>query len=226
MVIDLGYGLSHFMPILHGYPIPFAYLWSDIAGKDLTEYMNKLLHSLGKYFSETNERNIIDKIKEKACYVSLDFEEELKSFDPFDYELPDGTYAILKNERIWCPEGLFRPIFIGKEGDGISQTCYDSIERCKNNCQVDVRKDLCNNIILSGGTSMFNGLPERLRKEMKGIVPEFLKEEVKVIASPDRKFAVWIGGSILSSISTFESKWITKTEYEESGPAIVHRKCN
>ena len=73
---------------------------------------------------------------------------------------------------------------------------------------------------------MFNGLPERLRKEMKGIVPEFLKEEVKVIASPDRKFAVWIGGSILSSISTFESKWITKTEYEESGPAIVHRKCN
>ena len=90
----------------------------------------------------------------------------------------------------------------------------------------DVRKDLCNNIILGGGTSMFNGLAERLTKEVKAIVPDFLKEEVHVIASPERKFATWIGGSILSSISTFESKWITKTEYEESGPAIVHRKCN
>ena len=72
---------------------------------------------------------------------------------------------------------------------------------------------------------MYNGLPERLTKEIKALAPESMKEEVKVIASPERKFAVWIGGSILSSISTFESMWITKTEYEESGAIIVHRKC-
>ena len=107
------------------------------------------------------------------------------------------------------------------EGNGIGQTCYDSIQKC----DIDVRKDLYNCVVLSGGSSMYNGLPERLSKEIKALAPESMKEEVKVIASPERKFAVWIGGSILSSISTFESMWITKTEYEESGVTIVHRKC-
>ena len=72
---------------------------------------------------------------------------------------------------------------------------------------------------------MFNGLPERLTKEIKCLAPESMKEEVKVIASPERRFASWIGGSILSSISTFEDMWITKYEYEESGVNIVHKKC-
>ena len=72
---------------------------------------------------------------------------------------------------------------------------------------------------------MYNGLPERLTKEMKALAPESMKEEIKVIASPERKFAVWIGGSILSTVSTFESQWITKTKYEESGITIVNRKC-
>ena len=72
---------------------------------------------------------------------------------------------------------------------------------------------------------MFEGLPERLEKEIKALAPKSMKEEVKVIASPERKFATWIGGSILSCISTFESCWITKTEYEENGASVVHRKC-
>ena len=108
-----------------------------------------------------------------------------------------------------------------KEGNGISQTCCDSIQKCKE----DIRKVLYNCIVLSGGTSMFNGLPERLTKDVKAFVPDDLKEEVNVIASNERKYAVWIGGSILSSISTFKPMWITKKEYEESGPAIVLKKC-
>ena len=110
---------------------------------------------------------------------------------------------------------------VGKEVNGISQTCYDSIQKC----DIDIKKDLYNCIILSGGTTMFNGLPERLTKDMKALAPYSMEQEIKVIASPERKFAVWIGGSILSSISTFESKWITKTEYEENGATIVRRKC-
>ena len=221
MTIDLGYSLSHFMPI-DGFPIKNAYIWSDFAGKELTEYMKSLLQSLGYYLSKASEREIPVNIKEKSCFVALDFDEELGSVEPFDYELPDGTHVIIKDERIRCPEALFRPSMIGKEGNGISQTCCDSIQKCKEN----IRKDLYNCIILSGGTSMFNGLPERLTKDVKALAPESMKEEVKVIASPERKFAVWIGGSILSSISTFESEWITKEEYEESGSTIVHKKCD
>ena len=87
--------------------------------------MNSLLQSLGKYFSETSAREIPDNVKEKSCFSALDYEEELKSVEPFDYEFPDGTHVIIKDERIRCPEALFRPNVIGKEGNGISQTCCD-----------------------------------------------------------------------------------------------------
>ena len=221
IVADSGDGVTHFVPIFDGYSLPHAVIRLDLAGRDLTEFMMKLLTETGQRFSTTAEKEIVKAIKEKSCYVALDFEEELKSVEPFDYELPDGTHVIVKDQRIRCPEALFKPSMVGKEGNGIGQTCYDSIQKC----DIDVRKDLYNCVVLSGGTSMYNGLPERLTKEIKALAPESMKEEVKVIASPERKFAVWIGGSILSSISTFESMWITKTEYEESGATIVHRKC-
>ena len=90
-------------------------------------------------------------------------------------------------------------------------------------CDVDIRKDLYANIVFSGGTTMFAGFADRLSKELNGMAPATMK--VKVVAPPERKYSVWIGGSILSSLSTFQSMWISKAEYDESGPAIVHRKC-
>lgn len=90
-------------------------------------------------------------------------------------------------------------------------------------CDIDVRKDLYGNIVMSGGTTMFPGIPERLSKEVTALAPSTMK--IKVVAPPERKFSVWIGGSILSSLSTFQAMWITRAEYDESGPSIVHRKC-
>ena len=221
IVADSGEGVTYFDPIFDGYSLPHAVIRLDLAGRDLTEYMIKLLNETGLRFSTSAEKEIVKSIKEKACYVALDFQEELKSVEPFEYELPDGTYVMVKDQRIRCPEALFKPALAGKDGIGFDQACYDSIQRC----DIDIRKDLYNCIVLSGGTSMFNGFPERLTKEIKSLAPESMKEEIKVIASPERKFSVWIGGSILSIISTFESNWITKTEYEEYGAIIVHRKC-
>ena len=126
-----------------------------------------------------------------------------------------------KDQRFRVPEILFHPENCGKEAGGIDQKCYDSI----NKSDIDVRKDLYQCIVLSGGTTMFSGLPERLTKDVKALAPESMKNNVKVIAVPERKYSVWIGGSILSSISTFGSMWITKDEYQESGTSIVHRKC-
>ncbi|KAH9260562.1 actin-2 [Batrachochytrium salamandrivorans] len=90
-------------------------------------------------------------------------------------------------------------------------------------CDVDIRKDLYANIVLSGGSTMYEGIAERLNKEMVALVPNTMK--VKVVAPPERKYSVWIGGSILASLSTFQQMWISKQEYDESGPGIVHRKC-
>ena len=90
-------------------------------------------------------------------------------------------------------------------------------------CDVDLRKDLYANVVLSGGTTMFLGIGERMTKELTALAPSTMK--IKVVAPPERKYSVWIGGSILSSLSTFQQMWISKGEYDESGPTIVHRKC-
>ena len=222
IVVDLGEGICQFCPIFDGYPSPTHIIIQKLGGKDLTEYMIKNLQGQGHSFYTSAKKEIAKKIKEKACYVALDYEYELKSIEPFVYEMPDGEHIFLKDLRIRCPEILFKPEMIGIEIGiyNIGETCYNSIQKC----DIDKRKDLYNCIILSGGTSMFNGLPERLTKEIKALAPGHMDEEVKVIVSPERKYAAWIGGAILSNISTFES-WITKTEYEESGACIVHRKC-
>ena len=90
-------------------------------------------------------------------------------------------------------------------------------------CDIDIRKDLYANVVLSGGTTMFQGIGERMTKELTALAPSTMK--IKVVAPPERKYSVWIGGSILSSLSTFQQMWISKGEYDESGPTIVHRKC-
>ena len=108
---------------------------------------------------------------------------------------------------------------IGLEQEGIHKLTFKSIMKC----DVDIRKDLYNNIVLSGGSTMFKGIDERIQGEIKQLAPESMN--IKIIAPPERKYSVWIGGSILSSLSTFEEMWITKNEYDEAGPSIVHRKC-
>jgi len=73
------------------------------------------------------------------------------------------------------------------------------------------------------GTTFLSGFIDRMQKEMEALVPSGKK--IRIVAPPERKFAVWIGGSILSSLSTFQRMWISKQDYDESGPSIVHRKC-
>ncbi len=70
---------------------------------------------------------------------------------------------------------------------------------------------------------MLPGMADRMQKEITALAPSAMK--VRIVAPPERKYAVWIGGSILSSLSTFQTMWISKEEYDEEGPSIVHRKC-
>ena len=163
-------------------------------------------------------------MKEKLCYVALDFDNELKACETScdlakTYELPDGNLVTLHSERFRCGEVLFQPSFLGKEAMGIHDTTFQSIMKC----DVDVRRDLFANLVLSGGSTMLPGIGERMTKELSALAPSTVR--IKVVAPPERKYSVWIGGSILSSLSTFQQMWISKAEYDESGPTIVHRKC-
>jgi len=227
-VIDSGDGVTHTVPVFEGFSIPHAVKKNYIAGRAITNHMVNLLTADGiqAQGAESAWRQIVGKMKETLCFVSQNFNEDKEKSaqsneNAKQFELPDGQIVTVNTPRFCAPEALFDPTLI-KEGDeayGMHKMCYETIKEC----DVDIRKDLYSNIILSGGSTMYEGLPDRISKEVDALCPQ--SGCVKVIASADRYYSVWTGGSTLSSLSTFDSQWITKEEYEENGAEIVHRKC-
>ena len=222
IALDVGEGVASVVPICEGTILPHAMMRLHLSGTDLTDYLLRLMTERGYYLESPSEQELVSDIKQQLCYVAVDFEEEMKKNVPDiekTYVLPDGRNIVLGNERFRCPEAFFQPSLVGQMYGGLPETISNSIQKC----DMVIRRELYNNVVVSGGSSLFNGFVERLEKELLTISPPNV--ELDVVAPPERKYSVWVGGSILSSLSSFDNMWITKREYEEQGAAVVHKKC-
>ena len=229
-VLDSGDGITHSVPIYEGHVISHAVSPVCLAGRDLTEHLKFILTERGYWLDTAAENEVLYDIKERYSYVAFDFEKEqqiAKSSPDTKYEFPDGQLITIGDECFRCPEALFQPSFICKEHCspdiptvGIHETCYNSIVKCDQ----DIQKELGSNLVLSGGNTLFPGFAEHFSREMRALAQSALRKS-NIIAPPDRKQSAWMGGSILASLSTFEQMSISKEEYEECGPPVIHYEC-
>ncbi|KAM9993370.1 hypothetical protein ACTFIZ_011330 [Dictyostelium cf. discoideum] len=235
IVLDSGNNITYTVPIYEGYSIPNSINQLKIAGNSITEYLMKLLNeNRGYNFTTSSEKEIVKDIKEKFGFISSNYFNELYSTTTTttttttnheiekSYQLPDGQTISIGKERFICAEILFEPSLANIESHGIHQLLYNSII----NCDIEIRRGLYNNIILSGGTTMLASFKNRLENELINLSPPSMK--IKVIennTNENNSHLAWIGGSIFSSLSTFEQQSISKQEYMEYGSKIIHRKC-
>lgn len=114
--------------------------------------------------------DIVKAIKETMCYVVGDYDAAMKESQDNNaadkaYELPDGKQIMVGNERFRCAEALFRPDHLKADiHDGVHKQCFDSIIKCHQ--EKSVRDAFFENIILSGGSTLFEGMSERMQLEM------------------------------------------------------------
>ncbi|CAD2084574.1 actin-related protein [Plasmodium vinckei] len=221
-VLDCGDGVCHCVSIYEGYSITNTITRSDIAGRDITTYLGYLLRKNGHLFNTSAEMEVVKSMKENCCYVSFNMSKEKntseKSLTNLPYILPDGSQILIGSERYRAPEVLFNPSILGLEYLGLSELIVTSITRA----DMDLRKTLYSHIVLSGGTTMFQGFGDRLLNEIRKFAPKDIT--IRISAPPERKFSTFIGGSILASLATFKKIWINKQEFDEYGSAILHKK--
>ena len=225
LVVDSGEGVTHTVPIYEGFAVPHAIPRVPLAGCDLTVYFQELLKKLGYSFTTPDEVESVGWLKERVCQVALDYNaaikeaSESKSLEKKE-TLPDGNSVVVVNaERCQVPEVLFQPKLAGQDYDGIQKHADESIKKCDQ----DIRKELYKNIVLAGGSTMFPQMAERLKKEVRALAQPMT--DVVTFAPGERKYSVWIGGSIVASLSTFPAMYITRNDYNDVGREIVHRKC-
>lgn len=206
----------------------------DVAGRDVTRNLIKLLLRRGYALNRTADFETVRQIKEKLCYVSYDLELDKRLSEDTtvlveDYTLPDGRVIRVGSERFEAPECLFQPHLVDNESPGLGEFLFNTIQ----SADVDIRASLFKAIVLSGGSSMYPGLPSRLEKELKQLWltralqgnPERLsKFKVRIEDPPRRRHMVFLGGAVLANImAENESMWVTKAEWEEQGVRALEK---
>lgn len=222
LVVDSGDGVTCTVPIFEGYSLPHAVTKLYVAGRDITEHLTQLLQAGGRAFPCALDRGLVDDIKEKLCYVALEPEKELARRPEEvlrEYKLPDGNTIQIADQLFQAPEALFTPAQLGIQNPGLAKMVFCSITKCDANIQ----SNLYGEMVLSGGTTLVQGLDDRLLRELEQLASK--GTPIKITAPPDRWFSTWIGASIVTSLSSFKQMWVTSEDFKEFGTSVVQRRC-
>ncbi|CAG0895464.1 unnamed protein product [Darwinula stevensoni] len=216
VVLDSGDGVTHAVPIYEGFALPHSIVRVDIAGRDVTRYLRLLLRKEGTNFRTTAEFEIVKQIKEQVCCLTSHpvRDEASVESEKTKYTLPDGSTLEVGPARFRAPEVLFSPDLIGEECEGLHEVLIYSIRKS----DMDLRKVLFQNIVLSGGSTLIRGFGDKLLAELKAIAKD---AKIKISAPQERLYSTWIGGSILASLDTFKKMWVSKKEYDDQGVKVV-----
>ncbi len=234
VVVDSGDGVTHICPVYEGFALPHLTRRLDIAGRDITRYLIKLLLLRGYAFNHTADFETVRMMKEKLCYVGYDIQTEQKlaqetTFLVESYTLPDGRVIKVGGERFEASEALFQPHLINVEGQGIAELVFNAIQAA----EMDMRPELYKHIVLSGGSTMYPGLPSRLEREikqlylervLKGDTERLAKFKIRIEDPPRRKDMVYIGGAVLADVmKDRDDFWMSKKEYQEVGLSVLKK---
>merc|ERR1712226_847764 len=235
VVVDSGDGVTHVCPVYEGFALPHLTRRLDIAGRDITRYLIKLLLLRGYAFNHSADFETVRQMKEQLCYVGYDIEQEQKlaletTVLVESYTLPDGRIIKVGGERFEAPEALFQPHLINVEGVGVAELLFNPIQQA----DIDTRPEFYKHIVLSGGSTMYPGLPSRLEREikqlylervLKGDTERLAKFKIRIEDPPRRKDMVFIGGAVLADVmKDKDSFWMTRQEYQERGLSHIMEK--
>ena len=235
VVVDSGDGVTHVVPVFEGFVPGHLIRRLDVAGRHITTYLSKLLTLRGYSFHRSADTATVQSIKEKLCYVALDLGSERALAQETTvlmekFSMPDGTIIKLGRERFEAPEALFNPSLVDKDGDGMAAMVFNMIQAA----DIDCRAEYFKHIVLSGGSTMYPGLPSRLEKDIKDLyVKHVLKGDeerlnrlkLRIEDPPRRKHMVYLGASVLGDLMRDRTDfWATRAFYQEQGMDAVLKK--
>lgn len=224
VVLDAGEGVMHAVPVYEGFALQHSVTRSDVAGRDVTRQLQLQLRRSGICFTTTAEADLAKTMKEEVCYLTPtplndeEAEKDAKTQAKTQYQLPDGQAVALSSERYEAPNVLFDPSLFGSEELGAAAVLVNAIMKS----DIDLRPKLFSQIVLAGGSTLIPGFGDRMLYEVRSRSPAHTR--IRISAPPERLHSCYVGGSILASLATFKSMWVSRAEYEEHGNNILHRR--
>jgi centractin len=226
VVLDVGDGVTHAVPVYEGFALTHSVARSNVAGRNVTRQLQLNLRRSGLHFTTTAEADLAKTMKEELCYltptpIALNDEaadKEARAQAKTSYQLPDGQAVALSSERYESPNVLFDPSLFGSEELGAADILVNSIMKS----DIDLRAKLFGQVVLAGGSTLMPGFGERLLYEVRSRAPAHTR--IRISAPPERLYSTYVGGSILASLATFKTMWVSRADYEEHGCNILHRR--